>query len=246
MKIRLEQVSKKYGSRMALNPTTLEINPGQIVAVLGANGAGKTTLLRCLSTIAAPTRGRILFDGEVLTRGRLDLRRRLMFMPDFPPFYADMTVVRHISLVMQVYECETQGREQDVIDTLRDLDLLTLCDTLISRLSRGQAYKTALAALLLVNPELWLIDEPFASGMDPNGITCFKRRAREAAQSGRLVIYSTQIVDIAESFCDNVCVIHKSDVRAFASVKALAGSDSRGTGNGVLENILQDLRQEDL
>jgi ABC-type multidrug transport system ATPase subunit len=60
MKIRLEQVSKKYGSRVALNPTTLEINPGQIVAVLGANGAGKTTLLRCLSTIAAPTRGRIL------------------------------------------------------------------------------------------------------------------------------------------------------------------------------------------
>jgi ABC-type multidrug transport system ATPase subunit len=245
MKVRLEQVSKKYGPRMALNPTTLEIDPGQIVAVLGPNGAGKTTVLRCLATIAAPTRGRVFVNDEPLTRDRLDLRRRLMFMPDFPPFHFNLTVLEHISLIMQIYECETKGREAEVVEVLRDLDLLTLCDTQVGRLSRGQAYKTALAALVLINPDLWLVDEPFASGMDPNGISYFKRRARQAARSGKLVIYSTQILDVAESLSDKVCVVHKGDVRAFDSVSALATS-SVGSPNGILETVLQKLREEDL
>jgi ABC-type multidrug transport system ATPase subunit len=244
MRITLENVSKKYGPVKALNPTTLDFDSGQIVAVLGPNGAGKTTLLRCLSTISSPSRGKILWDGERLTRARLDLRRRLMFMPDFPPLYGDLTVLRHLALMLQIYGCETQGREAEVVEVLRDLDLLTLCDTLVGRLSRGQGYKTALAALVLINPDLWLIDEPFASGMDPNGISYFKKRARQAAREGKLVIYSTQIIDIAETLSDKVCVIHKGDVRAFESVASLA-MGNRGSENGILEEVLQKLREED-
>jgi ABC-type multidrug transport system ATPase subunit len=146
---------------------------------------------------------------------------------------------------MQIYESDTKGREAEVVEVLRDLDLLTLCDTEVGRLSRGQAYKIALAALVLINPDLWLVDEPFASGMDPNGISYFKRRARQAAVNGKLVIYSTQIIDVAESFSDKVCVIHKGDVRAFDSVRALATS-SLGSSNGILETVLQKLREEDL
>jgi ABC-type multidrug transport system ATPase subunit len=115
----------------------------------------------------------------------------------------------------------------------------------VRHLSRGQGYKTALAAMVLVSPDVWLIDEPFASGMDPNGISYFKRRSRQAASEGKLVIYSTQILDIAESFSDRVCVIHKGDVRAFDSVEALSRSNSRDSESGVLEQVLQRLREED-
>jgi ABC-2 type transport system ATP-binding protein len=246
MRVRLDQVSKKYGAAKALNPTTLDIDSGQIVVVLGPNGAGKTTLLRCLASIAAPTRGRILLNGEHLTRDRLDLRRQVMFMPDFPPFYGDLTVLAHVSLVMQLYECALPGREAEIVEVLRDLDLLSLCDTQVSRLSRGQAYKTALAALVLIRPGLWLIDEPFASGMDPNGISYFKKHARQAARDGKLVIYSTQIMDIAESLSDKVCVIHKGEVRAFESVSTLSAASTRSSENGILEEVLQKLREEDL
>jgi ABC-type multidrug transport system ATPase subunit len=158
MRITLQDVSKKYGRVRALNPTTLELDSGQIIAVLGPNGAGKTTLLRCLATIAAPTRGRILWDDEPFTRGRIDLRRRLLFMPDFPPLYANLTVLQHLSFLLEVYECETKDREGEVVEVLRDLDMLTLCDTQVRHLSRGQGYKTGLAALVLVNPDVWLID----------------------------------------------------------------------------------------
>jgi ABC-type multidrug transport system ATPase subunit len=168
-----------------------------------------------------------------------------MFMPDFPPLYADMTVLQHLALLLQLYEREKEGRESEIIEVLRDLDMLTLCDTRVRHLSRGQGYKTALAAMVLVSPDVWLIDEPFASGMDPNGISYFKRRSRQAASEGKLVIYSTQILDIAESFSDRVCVIHKGDVRAFDSVEALSRSNSRDSESGVLEQVLQRLREED-
>ncbi len=245
MLIRLESITKKYGRTRALNPTSLEIHGGQIVAVLGPNGAGKTTLLRCLSTVASPTRGRVLWDNDELRRNRLDLRQRMMFLPDFPPLFGEMTLLRHLGMVMNVYGVATQGRESEVVQVLRDLDLLTLCDTQLAKLSRGQGYKAAFAAMVLVNPDLWLVDEPFASGMDPNGISYFKKRARAAASQGKLVIYSTQIIDIAESLSDRVCVIHKGDVRAFDSVDALATSRVHESEGGVLEEVLQKLREED-
>src|SRR6266545_4954449 len=98
VKIRTEGLSKSYGGVLALDAVSLEIDPGQIVAVLGANGAGKTTLLRCLAGIAAPSRGRIYYDGEQFFRKRVDLRRRLSFLPDFPPMFAHMTAGRHIAM----------------------------------------------------------------------------------------------------------------------------------------------------
>ena len=91
MRIALERLSKSYGPLRALDEVTLEIEPGRLVALLGANGAGKTTLLRCLASIAVPDGGMILYDGQVFRRGRVDLRRRFGFLPDFPPIYAEMT-----------------------------------------------------------------------------------------------------------------------------------------------------------
>ena len=83
MQIRLEDVSKRYGKVRALDKVTLEVQPGQIVALLGTNGAGKTTLLRCLASLVAPE-GKIFFDSEPFRRDRINLRKRLMFLPDFP------------------------------------------------------------------------------------------------------------------------------------------------------------------
>src|SRR5256885_10724889 len=87
MKIELQEVRKKFKSLGALDSVSMSIEPGQVVVVLGPNGAGKTTLLRCLAAIAAPDEGKILYDGERFTRERLDLRRRFLFLPDFPAVF---------------------------------------------------------------------------------------------------------------------------------------------------------------
>jgi ABC-2 type transport system ATP-binding protein len=262
MHVELVGVSKGYGSVAALDDVSLEVAPGQIVALVGANGAGKTTLLRCLAAIAAPSSGQILYDSERFERGRLDLRRRLMFLPDVPCYFHEMTVLRHIGMALRLYGVERPGLAEFVVEALADFDLLPLAESQFRRLSRGQIYKAALVALVAVDPELWLFDEPLASGMDPHALAAFRRRAREAAARGRTVIYTTQLLDQAQRFADRVCVIHRGRVRAFERVEALQpaerpspptplpGGPGRGESasvaeEGALETIFAALRAEE-
>lgn len=176
MRIELQSVSKSYGRTRALDRVSCELEPGQVVAVLGANAAGKSTLLRCLSTVIGPDKGVILCDEQPLRRDRLDLRRRMLFLPDFPLVYGGHSVIRHIGMLLRVYEADTTGAEERAVSLLRDFDLLPLANRAVATLSRGQTYKAALAGLLTLDPEVWLLDEPFASGMDPHGIQAFRWR----------------------------------------------------------------------
>jgi ABC-type multidrug transport system ATPase subunit len=241
MKIDVEHVSKSYGAVRALDDISLEITPGQIVALLGPNGAGKTTLLRCLAGVAGRDKGEIRFDGERFARARTDMRRRLALLPDTPFYYPDVSVLRHISMLVHVYQVETAGIEEKVIDLLKDFDILPLAESPIKLLSRGQIYKANLAGFLAVDPELWLIDEPFASGMDPQGLNAFKKHIRDAVERGKTVFYTTQILEIAERFADRLCIISQGRIHAFDRVEAISqGDGSRAPG---LDALFQQLRE---
>jgi ABC-type multidrug transport system ATPase subunit len=241
VRIAVESLSKRYGGVRALDGVTLVIEAGQILSVLGVNGAGKTTMLRCLSGVVTGS-GTIYYDGEKFNRGSISLRRRIAFLPDFPIAFPHHTVLRHIGMVLRLYEADDPAVEPRVLNLLRGFDLLPLVDTNISQLSRGQAYKAALAALLAVDPELLLLDEPFASGMDPNGITFLKQEARAAAARGHTVIYSTQILDLAETLSDRVLIIERGQVRYYASLGELQGVAPGHEGVSALEQLFQQLR----
>lgn len=242
MHIALDSVSKRYSKVRALDNVSLEITPGQIVSILGPNGAGKTTLLRCLSGIVAPSSGQIRFDGEQFFRGNIAVRRRIAYLPDFPIAFPNNTVLRHIGMVLQLYGVDGSSTESRVMELLRGLDLMPLIDTPMAQLSRGQAYKAALSALLAADPELLLLDEPFASGMDPNGITFLKREAQNCVKRGHTIIYSTQILDIAERLSDRVCVIDRGQVRHYAPLTELQARNAGAEGT-VLEGLFQQLRE---
>jgi ABC-2 type transport system ATP-binding protein len=241
MKIELRGVVKSYRSIRALDHVSLQIEPGQIVSLLGPNGAGKTTLIRCLAGIAAPDKGLLYFDEEEFRRDRIDLKRRLYVLPDLPSHFWDHSVIRNIAIVLRLYEADAPGAATRVLDLLREFDLLPLALRPVASLSRGQAYKSALVAMIAADRDVWLLDEPFASGMDPLGINAFKRHARAAASRGRTVIYSTQILDVAERASDRVCVIHKGEIRAFDPIERLR---ERATDKGnVLEEFFRQLRE---
>ncbi len=179
MHISVAGLTKTYGRHRALDGISMEIEPGQIVAILGPNGAGKTTLLRVLATIAAPSAGEVRLDGELLRRDRIDLRRRLFFLPD-TPYVLYGTAIRHIGMVLRLYEADRPAIEERVLELLREFDLLPLADVRLGGLSRGELYKAALVALIAADPEVWLFDEPFASGMDPRGIAALRNQAKAA------------------------------------------------------------------
>jgi ABC-type multidrug transport system ATPase subunit len=242
MKIETRGVLKSYKSVRALDRVSLEIAPGQIVSLLGPNGAGKTTLLRCLAGIAAPDAGEVYFDDHPFRRDRLDLRRRFFFLPDSPPLFWEESVTRNLAIVLKLYEADGPGVEERVLRLLRDFDLLPLALRPLNSLSRGQAYKAGLVALLAADTEVWMLDEPFASGMDPHGIDAFKRCAREAAARGRTILYSTQILDVAERFSDRVCLIHQGEVRAFDTLERLR--ERTQDKDNVLAEMFRQLREE--
>jgi len=242
MKIELRGVSKSYGAVRALDRASFELAPGQMVAVIGANGAGKTTLLRCLAGIAVPQAGLILYDDEPFRRDRVDMRRRLLFLPDFPAAFWERNTLQHLGLLLRTYGVEPAGLEERVVALLQEFDLLPIATKPLGTLSRGQMYKAVLTGLLAVDPELWLLDEPFASGMDPHGLQAFRQHAAEAARRGRTILYSTQILEVAERCADRVCVLHGGEVRAFETLTRLR-EQVTGAG-GPLEAIFRQLRAE--
>lgn len=240
MKIYIDKISKKFGGFWALEQVSLNLEPGQVVGVLGANGAGKTTLLNCLAGIVAPSQGHIYYDSEEFHRGKIDLRRRLMFLPDFPMAFARMNVLEHIAMCIRLYE-KPEPDPVNVAKILERLNILALAAMPLGTMSRGQLYKAGLSALLVIDPELWILDEPLASGMDPMGIAYFKRESKAAAARGRTVVYTTQIFEIAERFSDRICVLDHGGMRLTGKAGELWG----GEGKQSLEQVLMSLRDQD-
>lgn len=227
MEIALRSISKSYPGARVLDDVCAEFAPGTIVALLGSNGAGKTTLLRCLATLTSPDDGDVFIDDEPLRRGRIDLRRRMMFLPDFPPVIAGTDVLGMIAIHLRLWGADRVGVEHRVADLAGRLELAALCGLPVETLSRGQRYKTALASLLAVDPELWLLDEPFASGMDPQGIATFRTEAAAAARErGRTIFYSTQMVELAAGFSDRIAVLTRGSLAVY-DTKAELNCDPR-------------------
>jgi ABC-type multidrug transport system ATPase subunit len=236
MRIQAEGLRKFYGSIPALNNVSWQAEPGQIIALLGANGAGKSTLLNALAGVLRLDAGRVLFDGEMFVPSRGDLRRRFALLPDLPPVPPHWTPIRFIGTTLKLYGAQSENMRERIIQLLTQLDLLAVAQWSFRQLSRGQVYKSVLAAFIAADPEVWFVDEPFASGMDPRGLNAFKAHAREASKRGRTLIYSTQIIEVAEQFSDRICVVSKGSIVADATPEELCA----GTR---YEELLADLHE---
>lgn len=241
MHVTLDRISKRFGSHKALDEVSLEIPPGKIVAVLGINGAGKSTLLRTLGALLMPTTGEIRLGGDKFDRSRIDLRKRLALLPDQPPVTSGQTPISYMAMALRLWEAHRPGIDELALSLLTDFDLLPLAECHFSTLSRGQAYKAALAALIAADPELWLLDEPFAAGMDPRGIAALKRYASKRAGRGGTILYTTQIVEIAEQFSDAICILSRGRIVALEETSRLKRPhDAPGRS---LERLLGELSE---
>lgn len=237
MQVELRCVSKSYSSENVLDEIDTKIQPGTLVALVGTNGAGKTTLLKIMATLNAIDSGAVLFDDQRLIRGRTDLRRKLHYLSESPFFLAG-TPLDHVCMAATLYGRDLNSLKHQIVDWLQQFDLLEKAEQSIRGLSRGQKYKVAFIGLLAANPELWLLDEPFAAGVDPTGISAIKRCINKVIGSGRIVIYSTQIVEIAEHFSDRLWVLHKGKLKVDAETsKVVSGESTFG-----LAGVFQQLR----
>jgi ABC-2 type transport system ATP-binding protein len=244
MRIDVEDLGRKFAGRPALRDVDFSCGPGEIVAVVGNNGAGKSTLLHLLGGFLVPTSGRILFDGEGLNRADEKQRQRIGFLADFPSFFLGFTINRHLAMVCALHGRNEAGLEDHVMTLMEQVGILHLGHKPMETLSRGEVFKTFVVGMILARPDLWLLDEPMASGMDPRGLRFLRTHLREAAGQGATVIYTTQIAEVAESFSDRVLALKSSRMVGFDTARNLQASRQAASFEQTLEAIFADANPE--
>lgn len=208
----LEGVSHRFGPTTALRDLTFDIPAGESIALFGANGAGKTTLLRILSTLLAPSRGRLHYRGAPLTRhARPAFRQRLGMVGHATFLYDELTAEENLLLHARLLGLD-QPRSL-VRDLLQRVGLADVAGQQVSRFSRGMQQRAALARALLAAPDLLLLDEPF-TGLDPEGSLALGELLRERARAGTTVLMSIHDLRLGVELCDRYLILDRGRLQA--------------------------------
>ena len=202
--IEVQQLSKRYGSVVAVDGLSLKVEPGEIMGLVGPNGAGKTTTLRCVTGIIPPTSGQVHIGGFDLLQQPVDAKSRLAFVPDEPKLFDYLTASDHMTITARLYGV-TDGveRSRELLDELELGDKLTAFP---SELSRGMKQKLMVAMAMLHRPEAILLDEPL-TGLDPAAMRRMKNRIRATADEGVAVVLSSHMLHLVEELCQRVVII---------------------------------------
>jgi ABC-2 type transport system ATP-binding protein len=230
---------RRYGGFTAVDGLDLTVRPGEIVGFLGPNGAGKTTTLRCCSGLLAADAGEVWIDGRALAGAPLEARARLGFVPDRPFLYDRLTAWEFLDFVGALYRLDAAAARERAAELIERLELGPAADELVETYSLGMRQKLSIAAALLHDPPLVMLDEPLG-GLDPHSARALKDLLRERAARGLGVLVSTHLLDVAERLCDRVVVLHHGRKRAEGTLAELRGASADAT----LEDVFLTLTRQ--
>jgi len=206
--VQTNNLTRVYGSMVALNNLNLTINQGDLFGFIGSNGAGKTTTLRILATFLSPSGGSAAVLGHDVVKDADAVRHVIGYMPDFFGVYKDMEVTEYLDFFGACYKIPAAKREKTVDDVLELVGLSEKKGALIGALSRGMQQRIGLARVLIHDPKVLLLDEP-ASGLDPRARIEMMAILEELKRLGKTVIISSHILSELQSLCNRVAIIEK-------------------------------------
>lgn len=237
--LELRRVTKRYSGITAVNDISFTASAGEVTGYLGPNGSGKSTTLKMITGLLDPTEGEILFHGEPIRRDPIAYKRRLGYVPEEPQLYPHLTGAEYLEMVGQLRCLPDRQVKEKVDGFLRLLSLYGDRYVSISSYSKGMRQKILLAAALLHNPDLVLLDEPF-SGLDVNSALILRGLIGELASRGKVVLFSSHELETVERVCSRVIILHKGRVVANDSIEQLRSLMSLPT----LEEIFSQLAVE--
>ena len=215
--IRLENLTKLYGSFVAVDDITLHVPRGVLYGCLGPNGAGKTTTLRMIAGILRPTQGRVLLGGDDVHQNPLSAKMRLGFIPDRPFVYDKLTGAEFLRFVAGLYGQEGDTVERRIAELLEVFELTSWKDELIEAYSHGMRQKLIISSALIHRPECIVVDEPMV-GLDPKAARLLKDIFRQFVGKGGTVLMSTHTLEVAEAMCDQIAIIQHGKIVAAGTV----------------------------
>ncbi len=215
MSIKVEKVSKSYGTQKALQEISFEIKKGEIVGFLGPNGAGKTTLMKILTGSITPTSGVVKICNRNVLDSPIETKRKIGYLPEHNPLYLEMYVKEYLKFAANIHGI----MNEQVDEIIKKTGLKNEQHKSISALSKGYRQRVGLAQALIHQPEVLILDEP-STGLDPNQRVEIRSLIKEVGQE-KTVMLSTHIIQEIEAICDRVIIINKGKIVADKSIEEL-------------------------
>ena len=204
--LEVRSLTKRYGGLLAVDKVTFAVNRGEVVGYLGPNGSGKSTTVNIVVGLLEPSSGSILLDGRSQGEDPIAYKRRVGYVPEEPYLYTHLTAAEYLTLVGRLRGLSHSRLDRNVPELLR---LFLLHDSRYSTMaaySKGMRQRVLLAAALLHNPDLLVLDEPF-SGLDVNASLLFRALLGMFAAEGRMILFSTHRFDMVEKVCSRAVIL---------------------------------------
>ena len=216
--ISISHLTRKFGDNIAVDDLCLDIPKGAMFGFLGANGAGKTTTLKMLMGLLQPTSGTAEIDGIDVTSDPTAIKARVGYLPDEVFLYDYLTGRQFLNFVADVYNVDSSSREERINDLLNSFGLSDAANDYTANYSFGMKKKLALAAIVVHNPSLLILDEPF-NGLDPQATRDFKNMLIKMSKEGTTVIFSSHVLEVVEKLVTHVAIINKGKLKICDSIE---------------------------
>lgn len=223
--LRIENLTKKFGDKKAVDSLSLHIEPGEIYGFIGHNGAGKTTTIKSIVGSLKFDEGEILVDGMSVKESPIECKKKIAYIPDNPDLYEFMTGISYLNFIADIYNVSSQDRTERI---KKYGDLLELTDDLaqpISAYSHGMKQKLAIISAWIHNPKLIIMDEPFV-GLDPKSSHILKEMMRDVCDKGGAIFFSTHVLEVAEKLCNKIAIIKNGRLIKSGTMEEVKGDES--------------------
>ena len=223
--LKIENLTKVYGDKKAVDDLSLHIAPGEIYGFIGHNGAGKTTTLKSVAGILQFDSGEIYINGKSVKEQPLECKKEIAYIPDNPDLYDFMSGIKYLNFIADIFGVSAEDRAARI---KKYADTFELTDSLaepIAAYSHGMKQKLAIIAAWLHTPRLIIMDEPFV-GLDPKAAHILKEMMREECDNGGAIFFSTHVLEVAEKLCDKVAIIKAGRLIRSGTMEEVKGDES--------------------
>ncbi|WP_271001850.1 ABC transporter ATP-binding protein [Listeria seeligeri] len=218
--LEVENLTGGYTKRPVLKDISFAIEEKQIVGLIGLNGAGKSTTIKHITGLMHPKKGTIKINGHQLVEDTETYRKQFSYIPETPVLYEELTLKEHLELTGMAYGLSQEELLERMTPLLKEFRLEKKLNWFPAHFSKGMKQKVMIMSAFLIEPKLYIIDEPFV-GLDPLGIQSLLNWMDEMRGEGASILMSTHILATAEKYCDTFIIIHQGEIRAEGTLKDL-------------------------